>query len=265
MTTSCEQIQQKLPEYWAGIISVNEHRAVDTHLAACQACRNESAELGRLWANLDRVPVEAPGPAVRTRFYDMLDAYRSGADEKAPAAAPSWWSRWFGQPLPVFAGALAMLAVGFFAARSFYSPPVVKPETSEIAQLRGEVNSIREMLQQQSASERLKGVTFASRADKSDRDVVFALLDTVKSDPNVNVRLAAVDAFKRFGTDHAARRQLLEAIKLQESPMVQIAIIELLVDLNDQSAVKALNAMTQDDKLQKAVQERARWAVTELH
>lgn len=266
---TCEQVQQRLPEYWAGLISMNEHRDVDAHLAACDACRSEAAELGRLWTNLDRVPVEAPGPQVRSRFYDMLDAYRSGIGETANAEP--WWRRWFGQPLPVLAGALAMLAAGFLAGR-LLQPAAPKPvdENAQVAQLRTEVNNMRQMvalslLQQQSASERMKGVTFANRVDKSDREVVAALLDTVKSDPNVNVRLAAVDAFKHFGSDHSARRHLLEAVVAQDSPMVQIAIIELLVDLNDQSASKTLAAMAQDAKLQKDVQERARWAVSELH
>lgn len=267
---TCEQIQQRLPEYWAGLISMNEHRSVDTHLAACDACRSEAAELGRLWTNLDRIPVEGPGPQVRPRFYDMLDAYRSGIDEKAINPMP-WWRRWFGQPLPALAGALAMLALGFIGGRLFNTPqsrPV--DDNAQVAQLRTEVNNMRQMvalslLQQQSASERMRGVTFANRVDKSDQEVAAALLDTVKSDPNVNVRLAAVDAFKHFGSDHAARRHLLDAVAAQDSPMVQIAIIELLVDLNDQSASKTLAAMATDPKLQKDVQERARWAVSELH
>lgn len=267
---TCEQVQQRLPEYWTGVISMNEHRNVDAHLASCGACRAEAAQLGSLWTTLGRLPVEAPGPQMRSRFYDMLDAYRSGINENTKLAP--WWRRWFAQPLPLVAGALAMLAVGFLGGRLFYYAPVAKPvdENSQVAQLRSEVNSMRQMvalslLQQQSASERMKGVSFTNRVDKSDREVVAALLDTVKSDPNVNVRLAAVDAFKHFGSDHAARRHLLEAVSAQDSPMVQIAIIELLVDLNDQSASKALAAMAQDSKLQKDVQERARWAVSELH
>jgi len=269
----CEQVQQRLPEYWAGIIAVNDHREIDRHLEECPDCRAEATQLGRLWKDLDRIPAPPPpSPQLRTRFYEMLDAYRSGVDEKPKATKPFF--AWLASPWPAFAAACAMLVVGVAAGRYMF-PATVTPtpkaaEDPQIAQLRTEVNHMRQMvalslLQQQSASERMRGVTFANRVDKSDREVVSALLDTVKSDPSVNVRLAAVDAFRNFSANTAARRSLIETVRGQDSPLVQIAIIELLVDLNDQTAVKTLNTFSQDTALPVEVQQRARWAVTQLH
>lgn len=275
MNNNCEWVRQNLPGYWAGTIAVKDHREIDTHLEGCAACQSEASELGKLWTGLDLIPVENPGPQVRTRFYEMLDAYRSGVEEGG--ASPKPVGSFFGFlriPSWQFAGlasaaAFALLAVGFFVGRA--QQQQAKPaESVQIAQLRGEVQSMRQMvalslLQQESAADRIRGVKYAYKVDKSDSEVVAALLDTVKTDPSVNVRLAAVDAFKNFSSNTAARRKLLESIRFQDSPLVQIAIIELLVDLNDQTSVKTLDTFAKDAALPREVQDRARWAVTELH
>jgi predicted anti-sigma-YlaC factor YlaD len=253
---NCEKIQTLLPEYWAESIPVNLHREVEQHLQQCDACRAESETLGKLWSDLDRIPGIEPSPAVRGRFYSMLDAYRSGVDEKPRR-------NWFSWAIP--AGALAMLAVGFLAGRM--ASPAPDPQ---ISQLRGEISGLRQMvavslLQQQSPADRMRGVSYAYTLEKSDGSVIAALLDTVKSDPSVNVRLAAVDAFRKLGTNAAARKALLDSLKQQDSPLVQIAIIELLVDLNDKTTVNRLQGLALDPAISNEVKERARWAAGQLN
>ena len=83
------------------------------------------------------------------------------------------------------------------------------------------------LLQQQSASERLKGVAWAAQLESGDGSVVTALLDALSNDPNVNVRLASVDALKRFATQDAVRRGAVTALERQTSPLVQIALDRL--------------------------------------
>ena len=50
------------------------------------------------------------------------------------------------------------------------------------------------LMQQQSASERLRGVSWAYQRGTIRREVLAALVSAVNHDTNVNVRLAAVDA-----------------------------------------------------------------------
>ena len=253
---NCEKVQTLLPEYWAETMQVNSHREIERHLRQCDTCRAEAETLGRLWTDLDRLPTLEPSTQLRGRFYGMLDAYRSGVDEKPKRS----WLHW-----AIPAGAFAMLAVGFFVGR--LNTPAADPQ---IAQLRGEIDGMRQMmalslLQQQSPADRMRGVSYAYRLDKSDGDVIAALLETVKSDPSVNVRLAAVDAFRKVGTSVAARKGLIDSLKAQDSPLVQIAIIELLVDLNDRTTAKSLKSLATDSALPKEVRESARWAVGQLN
>jgi hypothetical protein len=99
------------------------------------------------------------------------------------------------------------------------------------------------LLQQQNASDRLRGVTWSYRVEQSDSEVLGALLTTVNHDPNVNVRLAAVDAMHNFGDSPVGRHGLVQALNKQTSPLVQIAILDQLVDLHVKSAVPAISAL----------------------
>jgi hypothetical protein len=60
------------------------------------------------------------------------------------------------------------------------------------------------------------------------------------------------------------RRGLVEALDRQTSPMVQIALIDVLVDIRDQQASSALKDLSQEAGLNPEVRERAQWALEHL-
>jgi hypothetical protein len=72
----------------------------------------------------------------------------------------------------------------------------------------------------------------------------------------VNVRLAAVDALQRFSTDMRVRRGLRQALPLQTSPLVQIALIDWIADSGDRQSAEQLKALKQQAELNPAVEAR---------
>jgi HEAT repeat protein len=60
--------------------------------------------------------------------------------------------------------------------------------------------------------------------------VLSALLTAVKEDPNVNVRLAAIDALGSVVERPNVQKSLVDSLPRQDSPMVQIALVDLLAD-----------------------------------
>jgi len=120
------------------------------------------------------------------------------------------------------------------------------------------------LLEQQSASERLRGVDYSSRVDQSDTQVLGALLHAVNHDPNVNVRLAAVDALRKFAGNPAVRGTLDQALVKQESPLVQLALIDFIVDTRDKTALPSLAALERNPVADKNVKEKALWGLTQL-
>jgi hypothetical protein len=100
----------------------------------------------------------------------------------------------------------------------------------ELAELRADVETMSRavtvsLLQHQSASERLRAVSW-SRMAGGDDQVLTALLDSARTDPNVNVRLAAVDALAGYADQGDVRTRLIDALEVEESPLVQLAVLE---------------------------------------
>jgi hypothetical protein len=143
------------------------------------------------------------------------------------------------------------------------------PPSPELAELRSELSQTRQMvalslMQQQSATDRLRGVSWSYQLREPGADVLHALLDVLTHDPNINVRLATVDALRQFGNQPVVRRGLIDAMKHDESPMVQIALIDLAVDLHEKESVDTLRQFTQDQGIDPAVRDRAEKGLEEL-
>jgi hypothetical protein len=135
--------------------------------------------------------------------------------------------------------------------------------------LRGEVQNMRQMIalslmDRQSANSRLEGVSWGARVDRPDVEISTALLTALNHDPNVNVRLSSVDALQKFTGDPAMRRALAESIPVQESPLVQIALIDSLVQLRDASVAQELRQIARDAQVDKNVRQRAQWGMQKL-
>ena len=120
------------------------------------------------------------------------------------------------------------------------------------------------LIQQQSASDRLRGVDWSNRIDQPGTDIVAALVDTLLHDPNVNVRLAAVDALKRFSRQDDVREGMARALSDRTSPLLQIAVIDFLVESRDTGAAPLLRQLAGDAMANEAVRGRAAWGLERL-
>jgi HEAT repeat protein len=120
------------------------------------------------------------------------------------------------------------------------------------------------LMQQQSASDRLKGVSWTGQLDRPSGEVVAALLDALMHDPNVNVRLATIDALERFASREDVRRAAIEAVDRQMSPLVQIALIDFLVKTNERQSAPTLRRLAEDPQVNGAVRARATWGLQQL-
>jgi hypothetical protein len=265
----CEDYRALFPEYWEGGLGEEDRAALELHLASCAACRVEADSLARIWQGLGRLPLALPGRDLRRRFYEKLEAYQFGVEESEAGAQRSglWesWKAWWSRPALQLGVSAAMLAIGFLAGYRVDD----RRDSAQLSQLRSEVGNMRQLitlslLEQQNATDRLRGVTWAYRVEESDTQVLSALLHTINHDSNVNVRLAAVDAMRTFGNSPIARRGLAQAIGKQDSPMVQIALIDMLAELKDFEAAPELESLARDPKTNPEVRERAAWAIARL-
>lgn len=259
---TCEQAKSRMTEHWSLTLGEAEENEFSAHLESCESCRSEVSRVGVLWQSLDLLPLEEPSGKVRDRFYEMLGAYRQGLASVETRPVSRWWT----MPTWQVAAAAALVAVGLgvgYGMRGNGQPP------AEVSQLREEVASMRQLvalslMQQQSASERLRGVSWAYQAEPSDREVLGALVTAVNHDTNVNVRLAAVDALRKFAASPETRKAVVDALPSQTTPLVQVALIDLLVDFKERSAAGVLKTLATNRDANEGVRQQAEWALEKL-
>jgi hypothetical protein len=263
----CERVKEQLAEYLSGNLEGPAREKLVCHLEQCPRCQAEVEELGSLWRSLDFLPSAQPGIAMRRRFNEMLEAYRFGQAEVHKSSNVrqmsqpkfAWWQ--------LAAAACALLAVGATAGH-YGLPQRPTAAAPEMVQLRSEVASMRQLvtlslLQQQSAGARLRGVTYSYRMDRPDPEVESALLFAVSHDANVNVRLSAVDALQKYAHSPEVAKALVDAISPQDSPLVQIALIDLLVESKEGSVIPELRKLEKAE-VNEAVRQRATWGIQKL-
>ena len=240
---------------------------VQDHLAACPECRAEAEALGSLWDRMALLEVEPPTAELRERFDAVLAAYREGLE----GTGRSWWQRLLdaiptGRPgFQLAYGLLALvLGVGLGSVMTGTGPGS-GDAPSDIAQLRTEVRALHELvalslLDAPSATERLKGVSFGSRMERPDREVLDALLQAATEDPNVNVRLAAIEALAPVASEPRVLEPLARALPEQDSPLVQVALVDVLLASDGETARRAaatlLESETVHPDVRRHVQER---------
>jgi len=270
---NCEQIAELLPDYLRGNLPAGQIRAVEQHIEQCAECRDDVA----IWNKLAILPAGQPSALLGERFEALLHAYEAGREDGRAAAGASSAKQerapargqfdWFRSPLAGLAWGLAMLVVGVLAG-TFASR--TSPRTDELAAMRTELTGMRQlvvlsMLQQQSASERLQGVSFSRAEAQADPKIIGALLHTLRYDPNVDVRLAALEALSRQSSQAQVRRGVTDALQYQQSPLVQVALIDQLVEWRDPGARDRLRELQQSADLNPAVRQRAEWALSKLN
>lgn len=271
----CDRIREQIPDCLAGRLDPAAREKVIDHLDTCSACRADMAELGVVWRGLESMPELEPSQAMRTRFLETLAAYQEGyqeAQRRQVHVAPqkSWWAGlWPARPAWQAAFSAALLIAGVLGGRYLAEPRPVITVNPELAQLRGQIENLRQlvtlsMLQQDSPSARLRGVTYSYQMTQPDQQVEQALLHAANHDSNVNVRLSAVDALAKFGNNPEVRRALVDSLPVQDSELVQIALIDLLVQLNDKDAVPAMRKLAQDKEAHEEVRRRAASSVQKL-
>jgi HEAT repeat protein len=119
-------------------------------------------------------------------------------------------------------------------------------------------------MQQGSATERLRGVDYSGQMPRLEPEIIAALIEAINHDSSVNVRLAAIDALGKAAGSGGVVASLAQSLPQQDSPMVQAALIDYLVDARDHQAVGTIRQFEKQPNLDPAVIERAHTAVQEL-
>jgi hypothetical protein len=140
---------------------------------------------------------------------------------------------------------------------------------SELKDMHREIQNLRQttaisMLKQPSAIDRLSGVSWSLQVKNPNQNTLQMLLNTLSNDPNVNVRLAVVEALYLFKDNPLVRQGLVNSLSRQQSPIVQCALMDLIVDIREHRAIKALKQLINKKEIIPEVKEHAQYSLQRL-
>ena len=267
----CKGIQERLMEYIDGVLIIDDTLEVDEHLSSCDACSKELANMKSLFLKLNDIELEEPSEKMESSFNRMIDRYTLAMDrdsseslsEKASTFLETWLPK---RPFIQFATTMSVLIIGLFTGLNINRNDV--PD-KEIVQLKTDVDHLRQtvinsLLNQTSVSERIKGLTMASRLKNVNGQFYSTLLLLLNCDPNVNVRLAAVNALSKHANDEYVRTELVKSLAMQSSPNVQISLIDLLSSIQERDSYPILMEMIDNPDTNTLVRKRAESSLTKL-
>ena len=248
---NCEDTTGLLSDRLKGLLSGADARRLDHHLASCPACAEEAEAIASLWAGMDALDDHVPHERMRARFHAALAAYEQ---RPSSSVAESWLARlWPRRPLFQVGYAAAMLAVGVVIG---YSIP--SADEREFAELQDEFRHVPAvLLGHKSASERLRGVEWSRQVD-IDARAVDALLEAVRRDSSLNVRLAAVEALGGYLDRPVVVPALTDTLARESAPLMQVALAELLLERGGSGGTAAVQEMLGRSEIDQSVGEYMR-------
>lgn len=276
---NCQRVQETYLDYQGGTLPDPEAAAVRDHLKTCLSCQRAWADLQQTLLTLDRLPAPTPSPRLRANVYAMIEEAQRELDAPSPfALARSRLDAFFAALLPnrpamQFAFTVAVLVAGIIAGARLLAPaPVVTqpdPATQrELAALREKVESMDQLvttsLRQQSAATRLQGILAAADQGSADERALASLLNSLAFDPNVNVRLGALEALYAHASQDRVREAIVTALPRERSPLVQVAMIDFIVASGDPDSGAALAALARDEQVDAVVRQAAERGLAQL-
>ncbi|REE00563.1 HEAT repeat domain-containing protein [Marinoscillum furvescens] len=257
--------EEQAIQYWMdkaqGHLSEDQEQQLMEYLAGNPELKAELEQNQALWSQLEKLERPAPSEAMDARFDGWLHGYAAAAagQERGWQERLTVWWRLHWQP------SLAFLAVGLLVGA------LVLPGSQEPEQLAQEVKDMKKMLmltliEQPQAQERIKAVSLASELPTKNPDqvVVQALVTTLNQDPSINVRLSALEALMAYGENDKVRRALIQSIARQSSPLMQVALADAMVLLQEKAAVDSFNQLLDSAQVNESVESKIKSTIETL-
>jgi hypothetical protein len=137
------------------------------------------------------------------------------------------------------------------------------PNTPEqLMAMQKEIKEMKEMLMfslidDESASQRIKAVSYAEEMSNPDQKVIEALVSTLNRDKNVNVRLAALYSLGSWADNRMVRDSLVASLPKQTEPLIQVMLINLLAEKKDSRIVGPIQEILSNKKTLPVVKDAA--------
>jgi hypothetical protein len=268
----CEKYEVLFTDWINKDLPPDELLKLEQHLTGCKSCSEELAAMKALWMEMGEMDVPAPSAHMQVKFQAMLNTYKADVAERNSTWAGTvekLRSLWKWQPRVPMAYNLVVILISFACGYWVFSIGKGGKQDEQLEDLTTQVHELKQtmmlsMLENPSASERIKGVSYTSEIKHVDEQVIDALLATLNNDPNVNVRLITLDALSRLADHAEVRSGLIQSITEQESPLMQSAIADVMLSLQERRSVGSFKELLKQKNLDNGVRTKINKTINSL-
>lgn len=265
MMKNCDLLQPLLIDFVDKTLDAEKTLKVKQHLEACKKCSEEVDGLVMLFGEMNKIENELPDVKLTQDFQAMLEAEKLKTGKVVPiykANRQLWFHSNFGQ----IAAAITILLAGMFIGSLFTERG---NSGNEVAEIKKEMMNMKEMLilsklDQPVASERIIAASYLDEVSAPDSEVLMALIKTMNTDQNSNVRMAALNALARFRNEALVADALVESLTKQSDPIIQISMINILVEMHDTRAVNEMKQIIENASTNESVKKLAEEGILTL-
>ncbi|MBL7876726.1 MAG: HEAT repeat domain-containing protein [Cyclobacteriaceae bacterium] len=255
-----EKWESRLIDYIDGKSDERERMEVAHALEHDPEVRQLYQQLNEVIQAMDSASALEPSGKLKAAFEKALEEELAGIQSKK--IRPLYLSPLVYRIAAGFALVILSVGIGYWVIKN-------QERERELADLRKQVEDNRNMMlamidNQQSASQRMKGVSVAYEFERADDEIVSILVKTMNEDVSTNVRLAALEALSKFMDENRVRTSLIQSLSQQKDPVVQIALIQLLVKMKEKGVIDQLEKITKDASTMKAVKDEAYSGILKL-
>ncbi len=219
----------------------------------CEEYPEAAEEIERMVLTWDKLPQDIPEPSseMHANFYKMLNEESRLAQDKMNMwrTGNRSYVRWGLIAAAIF---FIGLTFGLLAPFNLHSPQSKEKITTVVVE-KGVSETYAALTNEHSALERLRGTQLSRELPELDEHIIHALHQTLLNDPNVNVRLGAIETMVQFADDPRVRQFLISAIPHQVSPLVQLSLAKVMVEWQEKSAIEEIRALIEAEHVEMEV------------
>jgi len=244
----CEEVKINLPEFIDGKLDKNTSLLIRNHIDNCEECREIYTELNSFLKFTDSFKEIEPPSGMKDEFLQLAELEESKSKTRT-LIIPTW----------IKVAAMIIVVFGTFAAGYFTGS-----EKGENESLMAEMEDLRQQvflagLRDYSGPQKIEAVYSLTATGQSNDELVNALVYTLNSDKNVNVRLAALNVLSgMINTNKQVKSELINSLTVQENPLLQISLIQILTESGVKEAKDKIENLSTNEKTDQNVKEFAR-------
>ena len=260
---NCKEVEYNIIDLIDNTLSKEKANSIEKHIASCGSCKMKYDETLVLFRELESEDKRGPSDSVRTNFYNFLEEEKQLQSKdvivlnKKPELV---WKRAF-----QIAASIVLVFSGYF----FGSQNSNQNANQEILVLQEKTIELREdmmlaMIENQSPSKRIQAVNYTENFVKPDTKILEALVERMRYDSNMNVRLAAAEALAEFPESNLVKETFIKDLTTEKDPSLQIAIIQFLVKIQEKRAIAPMQQLLEQEETQSFVKEEIKTVISNI-